>query len=358
MYLERTHRLACWIGLWNRRILALVGALVLVLSAFVFADREARAQQLPQEEAQQQSVVVNRHTVVIDGEVVELAAAGVEEIPPVETPAAGPAASLAVRDEPGTRHEPEPASTVVRYEPVMSPEPAPKLPDDIEPSPDPATPGVKPEMDLVPTPELPVEPAPDPATPEVEPEGGLTPGPALEPTPEPAVFEENEPLPPSPAREAPAAVVVSAERTQPSSSLETEVSSALDTLQSAATNTWRDLTDGALFQPAEVLAGLSSGAGSAPADGRIGDTGSPSGGTEGPSRSATQQSSPFTLPPMGSGSFPPTGGDMGSGSVHLLLLCVLVSGLVLLWRDGGLSWGFWEPPKPSSALLLPLERPG
>lgn len=105
-------------------------------------------------------------------------------------------------------------------------------------------------------------------------------------------------------------------------------------------------------------AGLSSGGEAGLISQRTGDFGSPSGGMEGPSRSATQQSSPFTLPPVGDGSFPLTDNNMGSGGVQLLLLCVLVSGLVLLRRDGGLSWSFWEPPKPSSALLLPLERPG
>jgi hypothetical protein len=40
-------------------------------------------------------------------------------------------------------------------------------------------------------------------------------------------------------------------------------------------------------------------------------------------------------------------------------MCVLASGLVLLRRDGLLfRLAPYEPPKPSSALLLPLERPG
>jgi hypothetical protein len=41
-----------------------------------------------------------------------------------------------------------------------------------------------------------------------------------------------------------------------------------------------------------------------------------------------------------------------------LLLCVLASALILLRRDGPLSWASCELPKPSSALLLPLEWPG
>jgi hypothetical protein len=46
------------------------------------------------------------------------------------------------------------------------------------------------------------------------------------------------------------------------------------------------------------------------------------------------------------------------GGYVVLLLGVLVSGLVLLLRDGFLRWAAWDQPKPSSALLLPLERPG
>jgi hypothetical protein len=43
----------------------------------------------------------------------------------------------------------------------------------------------------------------------------------------------------------------------------------------------------------------------------------------------------------------------------VLLLGVLFSGLVLLlWRDGPLFFASWEVPKPTSALLSPLERPG
>src|ERR671920_465769 len=46
------------------------------------------------------------------------------------------------------------------------------------------------------------------------------------------------------------------------------------------------------------------------------------------------------------------------GGLVLLLLGVLASGLILLRRDGPLSWASCEMPKPSSALLLPLGRPG
>jgi hypothetical protein len=66
-------------------------------------------------------------------------------------------------------------------------------------------------------------------------------------------------------------------------------------------------------------------------------------------------------PPLGDSSFFSLPGTMQVGSgggLGLLLLGVLASGLILLRRDGPLSWISYELPKPTSALLLPLERPG
>ncbi len=95
-----------------------------------------------------------------------------------------------------------------------------------------------------------------------------------------------------------------------------------------------------------------------------------------PSGVATQSSSEGTaapdplvpleplLPPMPSPgdspffSLPGTGQVGSGGGLGLLLLGVLASGLILLRRDGPLSWITYELPKPTSALLLPLERPG
>jgi len=70
------------------------------------------------------------------------------------------------------------------------------------------------------------------------------------------------------------------------------------------------------------------------------------------------------LPPMPSPgdspffSLPGTGQVGSGGGLGLLLLGVLASSLILLRRDGPLSWITYELPKPTSALLLPLERPG
>ena len=69
-----------------------------------------------------------------------------------------------------------------------------------------------------------------------------------------------------------------------------------------------------------------------------------------PPMSPSEDSSLFSL--SGVGQAGPGGG------LVLLLLGVLASGLILLRRDGPLSWASCEMPKPSSALLLPLERPG
>ena len=84
---------------------------------------------------------------------------------------------------------------------------------------------------------------------------------------------------------------------------------------------------------------------------------SPSEGTA-PEPLAPQLPSPFE----GSSVFSSHSGVSGQagpwGGYVVLLLGVLVSGLVLLLRDGLLCWATWDQPKPSSALLLPLERPG
>ena len=87
--------------------------------------------------------------------------------------------------------------------------------------------------------------------------------------------------------------------------------------------------------------------------------------TELPSGGATESSSedapPLPSPaPLGGSYFSPSvGGQVGPGGVVPLLICVLAVGLVLLRPlVGRLSWATCELPKPSSILLLPLERPG
>jgi hypothetical protein len=69
---------------------------------------------------------------------------------------------------------------------------------------------------------------------------------------------------------------------------------------------------------------------------------------------------PTMPPPEDSSFFSLTGvGQVGpGGGLGLLLLGVLVSVLILLRQEGPLSWISGESPKPTSALLMPLERPG
>ena len=69
-----------------------------------------------------------------------------------------------------------------------------------------------------------------------------------------------------------------------------------------------------------------------------------------------------TMPPVDESSFFSVAGGgqvgAGGGGLGVLLLGVLAAVLILVRRDGSLSWIFGELPKPTSALLMPLERPG
>jgi hypothetical protein len=76
----------------------------------------------------------------------------------------------------------------------------------------------------------------------------------------------------------------------------------------------------------------------------------------------TPEPSAPLAPPVGYASLTVLAGggqaSSGGGAAPLLLLCILASGVILLRRDGRLARAFCEVPKPSSALLRPLERPG
>jgi hypothetical protein len=78
-----------------------------------------------------------------------------------------------------------------------------------------------------------------------------------------------------------------------------------------------------------------------------------------PLEDAPQQPSSPSVPPAGGNSSSLSGYvQAGAGGIGPPLLFVLVSGLILLYPSGRLSSIFCEFPKPSSALLRPLERPG
>ena len=118
------------------------------------------------------------------------------------------------------------------------------------------------------------------------------------------------------------------------SSVEDVASSAVETLHGAAVDVSEALAPG----------------GEAPA----GEP--PSGGV---TKSSEDNPPPSPAPLGGSYFSPSVGGQVGPGGVVPLLICVLAAALVLLRPlVGRLSWASCELPKPSSVLLLPLERPG
>jgi len=338
------------IGPRSQKILALVVALVSTIVAFVLAGGEAQAQE-QQAPAGSYTAVVDEYVVVTDEYTV--VAAGVAEGPVIETP-------LGESGVPPARDPLVDATPPVKVDSVLPVD----QPDAVEPLPAAL---LSEQYD----PEAPVDPIADPGTsgdlgPEVL-ASQVQPAPAI---PDPVAFGQNEPVPGG-EEEYPVDIPTTSERpatplpenklayaippvSQPSAAvrnapimsspvtgpgppkLGTSVSGAAEYLQSAA---------------ASVLDTLAGG--SAPEAPTV-----PTGGDS--SEDVPQPSSPST-PPLGGSSFSLSGnGQAGpSGSVVIpLLLCVLVSGLILLRRDGPLSWASCELPKPSSVLLLPLERPG
>ena len=189
-------------------------------------------------------------------------------------------------------------------------------------------------------------------------------------------IEEDEPLSLL-AGEAPAAEPADSgeeESSYPLSALGTSVVDAVATLEEALGDAAADalgaLVDEANSWPAAAegedligttLASLFSGggAGHSSTNEHVQEPGSSSTGTgsESPLKDAAPQPVSPVAPPTGS-TFSLSGSQVGPGGVVLLLLCVLASGLILLRRDFKLLWAFCELPKPSSALRLPLERPG
>ncbi len=152
------------------------------------------------------------------------------------------------------------------------------------------------------------------------------------------------PIPLAPVPLAPGSLAVG-DRSSPSP--EIAVSSATGNLQSGVADAATNVVDtrGSTQAP---------GGGSSPATSSSGEGDAP----ESASRHERRPSSP--LAPLRGSSFSLSGGQAGPGSgLTPLLVCVLASGLILLRRDGLLfGWAPYEPPKPGSALLLPLERPG
>jgi hypothetical protein len=342
----------------SRRSLALIVALVLTAGVFAFFGGEARAQQSPQ---QPHAAVADTEGDPLTETVEEVAgrAAGASPVdillaeaplaqmlpaeafpvsvaPLAEEPPDGPG-----RVDPALRQDPTP-TTFGRYDTGATPlglAPERGIPGDPRTT---RVPGPLPVPEAVPAPpagERPSvnAPANTPAAgahPATLPRNGAAGAVPVGPTPSTAVRGT------PPVALVPGSLPVGH---QSPPSPEVAVSSATENLQSIAAN----VAD-------TMVSTHASGGGSSPAT-------SSSGAGDAPESTPQHERRPSSpLAPLGGSSFSLSGGQAGpGGGLAPLLVCVLASGLVLLRRDGLLfRWAPYEPLKPSSALLLPLERPG
>ena len=341
----------------SRRSLAWIVAFVLTVGVFAFFGGEARAQQSPQ---QPQAAVAGTDRGPLRGPVEEVAGMAAEASPAeillAETPLAQvlPAEAFPVSVAPLAEELPD---GLGRVDPALWQDPTPTTFDRYYAgatafglAPErriPGDPGATRKPGHLPVPQaVPAPPAgerPSVNAPANAPAAGAHPanlprnGAAgtvpVGPTPSPAV------------RGTPGALVAGSLPVghQSPPGPEVAVSSATGNLQSIAAN----VADTSVSTPA-------SGGESSPAA-------SSSGAGESPESTPQHERRPSSpLAPLGGSSFSLSGGQAGpGGGLTPLLVCVLASGLVLLRRDGLLfRWAPYEPPKPSSALLLPLERPG
>jgi hypothetical protein len=380
--LGQAHEATGRIGPSIRKILVLVGVLILSVFALIFAGKEAQAEQLPQQ--QQQPVAATDRDVVEpvaeqSSVKISLVNPPLEETssavtPSMEAPPGGtsPVEAPPVDGAAPPVSRPVPQSPVEHESKPVLRQPGQDYPE-ASPVPDPAAPTSGPtqelpagsELDAVPPMDLTPEPesGPEPASPALEP----VPGPVLEPV----AFEENEPLS-SYAEEAPVPGT-----TVPNSGeeqlyllpgLEDSVGSVVETVGSTSASAFEALTGEALLQskaaedksligPASTNLFSVGEIDRVPTNKTDEDPGSSPTGPESPLRDTPQPVSPFA-PPVGN-SFSLSGGSaIGPGGLALLLLCILVSGVILLRRDGKVLSPICKLPKPDSALRLPLERPG
>lgn len=367
------------------RILALVGVLVLCVLAFIFTAEEAQAQQLPQ--TQQQPVAAT------DTEVVEqvsgTSSANISmtktlpdgtssiETTSIEASPGGtsPGGTSPVEGPPVDSSSPQVPMSVSQPPVERGSEPVPRQPSPYyagrSPGSDPAAPtsGASQQLPAGSTPDAVV---PVDATPEPEP--GSAPGSAApEPVPGPVLesvaSEENAPLS-SDTDEAAGPTVPNTgeEQLYLPSSFDDPVSSVVETVGDTPASTFEPLKGETLLQTKvaqdessidPALTNLLSlgEVDHAPINDPDEGTGSSPSGPESPLKDTPQPVSP-SAPPVGN-SFSLSGGSaIGPGGLALLLLCTLVSGVILLRRDGKVLSPVCVLPKPDSALRLPLERPG
>lgn len=416
-YQNRTTSLT--IGPRSRKIQALAMMLVLCLVTFVvLAGGEAWAAEQPSQAAQPGTV---QSTTMINGKVAEPVAEvtppvktppvetppaqtpppPTNETPPTEEPSPPPPKNETPRaeepspppvDPPPPTPEPEPTpqptpqwfavvitdGEVVESEPVstsqsvadfgqvLEPKPMSNAsPDVVDPTPTPAAPAAADDgyaSGPAPDPVLPV-PGPAAASEHVIPAAsglaGLVRGLVAEPAASPAAPRGDGGLRPTPADANPAAGLTPSApvQTVPASvggalrlpsSLGTTAARAAVTVQSAATS--------AATLASEVLGSLTGGS---PVNS---STNSTDGTQEQPSEGTPQPAPP--LAPVGGGHFSlsTTGGGglagPGGGFAPVLVGILALLATSLLRRDFRTYLISCDMPKPSSALLLPLERPG
>ena len=374
---------------WN--LLALLGAFVVFAGLLLFAGGEAKAQDQPQPESSPATSAVDGggYGAQTGAEPAPAEVAPAEILPAEAPPAAGydagigtaapvppvpyPAPAPAAETSPGPAPIPAPAPETV---PAPIPEPAP------QPLPEQSYPEPLPEPAPEPLPEPLPEPAPDPSTGGALPPEGQQPPvgepPAPEPVPgqvpEPVALEENAALPPRTEEEPiprPLVPVPDLGENDPylPSSLWAVCSNAAEVLRGAGTSALDTLTGQPLFGSATEAfhsagTGLSAwffggqaelapdGVPESPGPPSAAGSGDPSGGAPQPLHPATPTTVSFSGPSSGSGT------AFGGSGAPLLLLCVLLSALSLLRRDAMLWRILFELPRPRSALLPALERPG
>ncbi|CAA9444560.1 MAG: hypothetical protein AVDCRST_MAG80-1642 [uncultured Rubrobacteraceae bacterium] len=392
-------------GLRSRKALAFFVVLVLSGVALVFADGEARAQQ--------QRPALEVHATVTGPERAPVAGAGIA--PPAfaepvtgTLPAEPSSSQVDERDagfssspepvpDPVTPGEPEPALALLEefypaYWTDLLPEAAMPKSFGITPGTDPAydpavallDPGPVPDL-VYPVPFVEPPPAPGPAgfgaalpylgTPEPAPARGLVgseaykpPSPRIEEkspvlslagTPSgvrPAPLQENGvakavpvgPLPPVADRKVPPPGLALQEPAMPGPPVtgpSREAALLLSSLEAAASSAVERL-HGAAADVSEALA--------------PGDKATVEPYSGGRAKEPSEDAPPLLSPASLGGSYfsPSAGGQVGPGGIVPLLTCVLAAGLILLRPVGRLSWASCQPPKPSSVLLGPRERPG
>jgi hypothetical protein len=389
--------------------------LVLCLVTFVvLAGGEAWAAEQPSQTAQPGTV---QSTTMINGKVAEPVAEVTppvktppvetppaqtplpptnEETPPAEEPSPPPVEPAPTTPEPEPAPQPTPQrfavvitdGEVVESEPVLTSqsaadfgqvlEPKPMSnasPDVVDPTPTPAAPAAA--DDGYASGSAPAGPAPDPVLPVPGPAAaseqvlpaasglaGLVRGLVAEPAASPAAPRGDGGLRPTPADANPAAGLTPSApvQTVPASvggalrlpsSLGTTAASAAGTVQSAASTA----ASTAASVAAEILGSLTGGS---PVNS---STNSTNGTQEQQPSEGTPQPAPAPVaPPVGGSSFSLStgGGQLGTGSGFAPLLVGILALLAtsLLRRDFRTYLISCEMPKPSSALLLPLERPG